>query len=382
MQSDPMGDTPGKVLLNGNAETIDRFVSLADRSLGPPAHRDPVTRERDQVLICTGAWGGGELNDGPIRRGFAATGRGQHGEHVINLELLTSVRRYLAAREAVSTLYDEHEAVWWDLFRGYSEENAEAVGHMRNAWKAVREEDATARMAEVIRAGGALDAGPRTRPARALVLAARGGRIQRLVRSLVDADARHADVLAELWEHFHVAAGLEFDPYWHELRDQLTTRILQSSVIVLPGGSPSKLLVGLRFFRLAGVLTEALRRGTSFFGTSAGAMVLQRRVVVFHDHREPREEFQLLENGVRLVEGLQVFPHCTDRVQTADPANLAYLAARFSPRVCVGLNAGSVLELVPEAGRWRATSVGDEDVVVFGAEGEKRRYGAGEVLAL
>jgi hypothetical protein len=378
--SDPMGTTPGKVLLNGNAETLDRFVHLAHRCLGESTHRDPVTRERDQVLICTGAWGRTELNDAPLRRGFAETGRGQDGENVINLELYTSVQRYLDARDVVKSLYEEHQSLWWELFNAYSAENAGTVERLRDAWNRATEKADAPNMYAFLSSGERLPPGPRTRPMQQFLRAAYSGQLQRQVRSLITADARHEERLRDLWQHFHFAAGIEFDPYWNELRETLMRRILQSNVIVLPGGSPSTLLVGFRFFQLEGALTEALRRGTSFFGTSAGAMVLGRRVVIFHDHREPREEFQLLERGVRLVEGLQVFPHVSDRVQTEDPANLAYLAARFDDRFCVGLNAGSVLELVPEGGRWRATSVGDDDVVIFDRTGEKLRYEPGDTV--
>ena len=45
MISDPMGATPGRVLFNGNAETLDRFVNLAHTTLGASTHPDPVTRE-------------------------------------------------------------------------------------------------------------------------------------------------------------------------------------------------------------------------------------------------------------------------------------------------------------------------------------------------
>ncbi|MCB9677124.1 MAG: Type 1 glutamine amidotransferase-like domain-containing protein [Alphaproteobacteria bacterium] len=377
MTSDPMGSTPGKVLLNGNAETLDRFVQLAHRCLGDSTHRDPVTRERDQVLIITGAWGKTELNDAPVRKGFADTGRGHGGKNIINLELYTSVQRYLKARDVVRSLYEEHEHLWWELFNAYSAENAGTVERLREAWNRAAEKAEAPDMYQFLTLGERLPPGPRTRPMQQFLRAAYSGQLRRQVEGLVEADLRHEERLRDLWIHFHHAAGIEFDPYWNELRGELVRKILQSNVIVLPGGSPSMLLIGFRFFQLEGVLTEALRRGTSFFGTSAGAMVLGRRVVIFHDHREPREEFQLLENGVRLVEGLQIFPHCTDRVQTEDPANLAYLAARFNDRFCVGLNAGSVLELVPERGRWRAHSVGDEDVVVFDRTGEKLRYPPG-----
>lgn len=378
MHSDPMGDAPGRILLNGNAESIERFVKLAHRTLGPSRHRDPAVREREAVLICTGAWGPTELNDAALRRGFARTGRGLRGRFVNNLGVYTAMMTFLAERDVVRTLYDEHEQVWWALFKAYTAENGATVARLRDAWQHASEKLPGVTMHELLHLGENLPPGPRTRPVSVFLKGAYAAAVGRAVQALQEADERHARTLSELWTHFHLAAGCEFDPLWQELRAGLVQRILDASCIVLPGGSPSRLLVGFRFFQLEGVLVEALRRGTSVFGTSAGAMAFGRRVVVFNDRANPREEFQLLENGLRVVEGLQIFPHCTDRVQTDDPANLAYLAARFRHRACVGLNQGSVLELTPAGGRWRARSIGEEDVVVFGPLGEKRRYGAGE----
>jgi len=110
--------------------------------------------------------------------------------------------------------------------------------------------------------------------------------------------------------------------------------------------------------------------------------VLGRRVVIFHDRKTPRQEFELFDNGLGLVGGLQVFPHVDDRLQTGDPHNLAYLAARFRHRVCIGLNAGSTLALQAKSGGWEAWSAGDDEVVRFGPDGNKDRYAQGAPVAV
>lgn len=376
--SDPMGQASGRVLLNGNAESADRFVALLERGIDGWAHRDPSVADRRQILLVTASWGRGELRDGGIRGAFEH--RMPLGRHqtVSNLELWTSVRRFLQRRSVVQALYDEHQEVHAALVEAYGEENDALVARVRAAWKRAQEALAGHTMPQLLQMGDRPPPGPPTRPVTQLLQVAVAGQVRRAVDALVEADDRHAGALGELWGHFRLAAGLEFDPLWRELRRGLAQQILDASIVALAGGSPGALLDSLRFFRLAPVLVEALRRGTTFYGSSAGAMVLGRRVVVFHDHGDPRQEFQLLDLGAGLMHGLQVFPHVMDRVQTDDPANLAYLAARFRHRACVGLNAGSVLLLEADGGRWRGRSVGDEDVVVFGQAGNKQRYGAGE----
>ena len=68
---------------------------------------------------------------------------------------------------------------------------------------------------------------------------------------------------------------------------------------------------------------------------------LGERIIVYDQYAG--REFQLWERGLGLVRGIQLFPHCMERIQTDDPDNLAYLARRFRHRVSVGLNAQSFL---------------------------------------
>lgn len=375
--SDPMGPHAGKVLLNGNAETPARFVELAMKGMGPPKHRDPMIQRRGAACVITASWGKGEAGDAPLHRHLKSHGVGE--SH--NLGLYGAFRLFLRERPVVRALYDEHDAGWHQLVGAYEEENDAMVARLRGAWESARDHLGTPSMVRLLTRKGRAP-GPKARPVRQLVEAAAATRVQRTLASLVAADERHAQDLRRLWDHFHLAAGLEYDPLWVQQRNELSDAILGSTSVLLTGGDPAVLLLSLRFFDLGKVMMEALRRGTSFFGSSAGAMVLGRRVVVFHDRRNPRQEFQMYERGLGLFQGIQVLPHVKDRVQTENEHNLAYLASRFSTRLCVGLNAGSTLALGPGSDGWQASSVGEEDVVVFGVGGEKRRYKPGEQVLL
>ena len=374
--SDPMGPDAGRILLNGNAETPERFCQLAHLGAGPSRQRDPLMRRQDRVTLVMASWGRGEGHDGPLRRAFAACGRGQ----VTNLGVFRGLVRLLRERPVIRGLFDEHEAAWNALYEAYSEENDSLVAGLRSAWERSRKELGATSMHNLLQTGDRHRPGPLTRPVRILVEHAFAQQLKRYVEALVQADDRRSWALSELWDHFHLAAGLEFDSLWHELREGMSRVLLDSSLIALTGGDPAKLLVALRMFRLQPVLLEALRRGAHVYGSSAGAMVLGRRLVIFHDRRAPRQEFQLFDNGIGLVGGFQVFPHVNDRLQTEDPHNLAYLAARFRHRVCLGLNGGSTLGLEADQGSWRAWSAGDDDVVRFGPEGTKIRYAPGQSL--
>ena len=110
-------------------------------------------------------------------------------------------------------------------------------------------------------------------------------------------------------------------------------------------------------------------------------MVLCERVIIYDDFAKTRRDFQLYDRGLALVRDIQLFPHCTERIQTDDPDNLAYLARRFRHHVCVGLNQRSFLlfELEPR----RAFSFGKDDaVIVFDPEGRKISYHRGEQIGV
>jgi len=376
--SDPMGPDAGRILLNGNADSIERFCKLASEAAGPSRHRDADLRAQNRVALINASWGRGEANDKPLRRGFKNEGRGM----VQNVGLYRAFVTVMRQRDVVRSLFDEHEAAWESLYAAYSEENDMLVASFRQAWKRCQDELGSEAIRPLLNVGDRHRPGPPTRPVRHYVEHAFAQRLQRHVEALVQADDRRSAVLFDLWRHFHLASGLDFDPLWLDLRKHIADALLSASLIALPGGDPAKLLIACRFFRLENILLEAVRRGAHVFGSSAGAMVLGRRVVIFHDRKTPRQEFELFDNGLGLVGGLQVFPHVDDRLQTGDPHNLAYLAARFRHRVCIGLNAGSTLALQAKQGGWEAWSAGDDEVVRFGPDGNKDRYGQGAPVAV
>lgn len=371
--NDPMGPDAGRVLLNGNAESTTRFCALALKAAGPPRHRDPAHRAAGRVVLITASWGRGELGDGGLRRALA--GLGQRSVH--NLGLRTAMVAVLRQRPVIRDLLAEHEAAWVHLKEAYAAENDALIHTLRAGWDRARSALGVSSLRALLGSGDRHAPGPPTRPVNHLIEHALAQQVQRLTEALVRADDRHAQDLRELWDHFHLSAGLQFDPLWQEHRQRISDDLLSASLIALTGGDPVTLLTALRFFRLDDLLLEAVRRGANVFGSSAGAMVLGQRVVIFHDRRRPRQEFLLLGRGVGLARGVQPFPHVTDRLQVDDPFNLAYLSARFRHRLCVGLNAGSTLALQPHGGRWQFWSAGDEDLVLFGPDGNKLRVAPG-----
>lgn len=213
--------------------------------------------------------------------------------------------------------------------------------------------------------------------------------VQHTLASIVENDARMVDVCDELDLSFFASSGVTQNPAWREHKKRLEERILSANSLFLFGGYVAVLANRLNFFKLKGAFVEALQRGTCFYAVSAGTAVLSRSIILYNDFADRHggsSEFEFFDNGFGILSGVQVFPHCNDRIKTDDPENLAYLARRFQSSCCVGLNQQSFLLVEGETDseghlRERFTSLGDKDgVYVFDPTGRKVVRRKGEVV--
>lgn len=368
----------GRIIFNGNGggELIERVAPfLRSPGGGPP-----------QVLLITAAWGPGEYGEGGIkealyRQGVPSRMSGGFDQAVTNLCAWHVWSAFLARRPEVTAVCREVEAARETVRAWYQERTRFDAEMIRKAVHLSRQRSGRFRLGsltgrEPLRPDGVRTGGE-------LVALSLGREILASLDTLVQNDVRMLDALTQAELQVLARTGLRLDPEWQAERARLVERILAADVIFFFGGSPTSLLEPLRFFDLQPAFLETLRRGATLVTSSAGALVLCERMIVFDD-RNPdpvHRHFQLLDRGLGLVGGLQVLPHCMDRIHTDDPDNLAYLARRFGDRVCVGLNKESYL--LVELGEQLATSFGEHDgVYVFAADGVKRRYNRGEQLFL
>jgi cyanophycinase-like exopeptidase len=361
----------GRILFNGNggSELIERAAPVI---LGAAGGRPP------KVLLVTAAWGPGEFGASGLKDALWEAGLPRE-QPVENLCAWHTWMGFLERRPDVARLHAEIAAARQEVRDWYIERTRFDADMVKAGANLARRHDPSFRV-------GALD--PRSpvgaaqlQPTADFLVEAIGTEIRASLATLVENDERMLVALTAAEEQLLARAGLRYDGHWQAERNRLEARILSADAILLLGGSPTKLLDALRFFDLQPALLETLRRGATLVATSAGALVLCQRMIVFDDgNPDPRQRhFQLLDRGLGLVGGLQVLPHCMDRIHTDDPDNLAYLARRFGDRHCVGLNRESYLLVEPGAGR--ATSVGEHDgVYVFGEDGRKLRYHRGEAL--
>jgi peptidase E len=373
----------GRFVINGNIGNPTAFAERTAQLMRTSCRGRPP-----RVVMITAAWAAGELGEAPLRAALNSVGidsrwEGGFDQQIRNLCVWHHWQDVLAHRPALAAeaaaLIEVEEATR----RFYVDKTSFLAKRLRNTAAACR------RLAPGFRLGS-LPLAERDALRDQGSLSARDLYVQALTREIVADledlrrnDARMLLALAEAESALAERTGLRFDPLWARRRAEMEQLLLDADAIVIPGGEPGPLLGSLRFFDLRPALAETLRRGASFFSISAGSLVLGERIIVYDDFspHAARREFRLYDRGLGLVGGLQLLPHCDDRIQTEDSDNLAYLSRRFSSHLCAGLNAESFL--LAEPGRGLAHSIGEHDgVYVFGPDGVKWRYHRGEQIPM
>ena len=103
------------------------------------------------------------------------------------------------------------------------------------------------------------------------------------------------------------AAHVMVAPDVREDREQALSALRQARLLVLPGGSPSRLLDVLQTTPVGALVAELLADGVVVIGSSAGAMVLCEWTVL-PDRRSSGGDVYVAR-GLGLVPGLVVLPH-------------------------------------------------------------------------
>jgi cyanophycinase len=133
----------------------------------------------------------------------------------------------------------------------------------------------------------------------AVVVTALAGAPGREYRTAGENGVRHFRALG--------AADVTVAPDVREDPEQALTALGRARLLVLPGGSPSRLLEALRSTPVGDLLRERLAEGVVLMGSSAGAMVLCAWTVL--PDRPGSGGGPAVEPGLGLVPDLLVLPH-------------------------------------------------------------------------
>jgi len=150
-----------------------------------------------------------------------------------------------------------------------------------------------------------------------------------------------------------------FNDHWklgeHHLiqhhRNEIATILAASSCVLIAGGHVAILLNRMRLFGLPAMLADK-----PCIAWSAGAMVLGKKIVLFHDSPpQGRGYAEVLEWGLGKFEDRLVFPSANKRLAVNDPVRLAMLTRRFPEDQCWTLDEKAML--VRQDDRWQANPV-------------------------
>ena len=110
--------------------------------------------------------------------------------------------------------------------------------------------------------------------------------------------------------------------------------------VVITGGNVIVLLNRLMLFGL-----DRLLQDRQLVAWSAGAMVLGRQVVLFHDRMpEGRRDAELLGAGLGLLPENVFLPDARQRLRSGDRLRMSLLGYRIAPASCIMLNHDSLLQ--------------------------------------
>jgi len=153
-------------------------------------------------------------------------------------------------------------------------------------------------------------------------------------------DRHHMNCVAAIQREFAEQFGAET---YAPLRDDIAAirnTLDECQGVVITGGNVIVLLNRLMLFGLG-----ALLRGRHLIAWSAGAMVLSRQVMLFHDRMpEGRRDAELLGAGLGLLQEQVFLPDARHRLRSGDRLRMSLLESRLAPASCIMLNHDSLLQ--------------------------------------
>ncbi len=123
--------------------------------------------------------------------------------------------------------------------------------------------------------------------------------------------------------------------------DAISAMLRDCATVLITGGNIAVLMNRLQLFGVGPMLADK-----HVVAWSAGAMVLSRRIVLYHDHTPlVRRDAELFGPGLDLLPGFVFLPDAERRLQTSDVLRMSLYSRRFAPDTCVILDSGATLQI-------------------------------------
>ncbi len=152
-------------------------------------------------------------------------------------------------------------------------------------------------------------------------------------------DRHHLRRCEAAWRSFDNQIGPNARAFLNRHAGEIAEVIARCAAVLIAGGNVAILINRIRLLGVDRLLSDR-----NVVAWSAGAMVLARRIVLFHDRSpEGRRDPEVLGAGCGHVAGHVFLPDTRHRLHLRDRARIGLLCRRFAPEVCVALENGSEL---------------------------------------
>lgn len=165
-------------------------------------------------------------------------------------------------------------------------------------------------------------------------------------------DRHHLHRSESIWQIFADASNPDFHPDLARHRQEIIDVLQRSKGVLITGGNVAVLINRLRLFGI-----DRLLENCNIVAWSAGAMALAERIILFHDRSpEGRRDPEVLGSGCGVIPGYVFLPNAKHRLRKKERRRVGLLSRRFSPDVCIALDAGAEMHIA-DGGIIRASEV-------------------------
>lgn len=174
------------------------------------------------------------------------------------------------------------------------------------------------------------------------------GEIENAIEAIRALDRHHLGRIETLNQAFEKEWSREVQSEIQNHRNELAETIEGCSALLIAGGHVAVLLNRMRLLRLTPFLHDR-----PLIAWSAGAMILSKRIVLFHDTPpQGRGYAEVFENGLAVLPKFVPLPHARKRLLLEDSERIAVFTRRFDEATCITLDEGARLDW--NGKRWKA----------------------------
>lgn len=326
------------------------------------------------ILLITAAWADRENHHEHINDAFVKLGISD--KYIHNLNIYQKMKAYLKLNPIIGSKHSKIRKLQRSMQSFYRLKNRRIVNMYRDLFEMFKVTFPNTKLSEILSYNKSIQAGEYDYLVREKTFQYLSRDIKSILRQVRFQDNIFSRVHTKLFKLFLDESSIRDDVEYKRCKQELTEMINSASSIFIFGGNVTTLLDSIIFFGLNKVFKEQLERNVGIFTISAGSVIMCPNIVIYNDFNHLfspfKSEFEFLSKGLNVIRGVQIFPHCKDRIKMDDPDNLSYLAYRFSEHICTGLDMNSYLLVYNEDGKQKTISYGEkEGAYIFNVMGEK-----------